>query len=134
MESVVIGSADIAENQADGYRGADGENARSDHVAQGGAGCDVDCAAVIRTRGAGHDPRVFAELTPDFLDDVLSGGAHGPYGEGRKEEDEHRADKTTREHVDVGKIDGQLLIEWKREALLHFVEERAEEQEGGQSG
>src|SRR5207249_5058654 len=113
---------------------ADGENARSDHVAQGGAGCDVDCAAVIRTRGAGHDPRVFAELTPDFLDDVLSGGAHGPYGEGRKEEDEHPSDKGSNEDVHVRYVDRQSFIEWNREALLYLVEEGAEEQEGGQSG
>src|SRR5450830_2080619 len=68
----------VAEQDADEDRSGDGDDAREHHLAEGGAGRDVNDTGVVRAAGVIHDPRDLAELATDFDDDRLSGRADCP--------------------------------------------------------
>ena len=76
-----------------------------DHLAQRGAGRDVDDAGVVRALGVVHDPGHLPELAADLDDDRLGRRADRADGERAEEVDEHRADERRDEDVDVGQVD-----------------------------
>ena len=95
----------MAEQQADDDRRGHRDRAGQDHLAQRGAGGDVDHARVVRALGVVHDPGHLAELAADLDDDRLGGRADRADREAAEEVDQHGADQRGDEHVDVGQVD-----------------------------
>ena len=81
----------VAEEEADDDRRGDRDDAREDHLAEGGAGRDVDDAGVVRALAVVHDPGHLAELAADLDDDRLGRRADRADRERAEEVDEHRA-------------------------------------------
>mmetsp|Transcript_9276 Transcript_9276/g.23191 ORF Transcript_9276/g.23191 Transcript_9276/m.23191 type:complete len:489 (+) Transcript_9276:203-1669(+) len=107
---------------------------RRDHFAQRGAGHERDAAAVFGGRGAGEDTGDFAELAPDFGDDLLGGGADGADGEGGEEEDEAGTEEAGDEDFWGGDVD-DFEFGSRGEQRGYFVHVGAEEKErGGRRG
>ena len=64
-------TASAPSRTADDDRRGDRDDAWRDHLAEGGAGRDVDDAGVVRALGVVHDPGHLAELAADLDDDRL---------------------------------------------------------------
>ena len=64
------------------------EKTGQDHRPERSPRHDVHAAGVIGFLGPFHNSRMVAELLADGLDDFLRHFADGPYGEGRKQEDQ----------------------------------------------
>src|SRR3990170_3506462 len=129
-----LGVAGEAEDEAHGHRHADCQEAGRHHRAEGGAGGDVDGAAVVRARGTRHYAGVLAELASHFFDDLGGGRTHGADRQAGEEEDEHHAHQPADEDVDGGEVEGQVLREGYVQPLLDLVQVGAEQEEGGQAG
>ena len=97
-----------ADEQTDGDRRHDGEDARNQHFVDGRLRAHGDARHVIAHDAflAFEETRNVAELALDFDDDRASSLTHGEHGEGSEEERQHGAEDDTGEHVRVGERQG----------------------------
>ena len=115
---------------------------RTDQFFLGGAGADIDHAAVVGLLGAGHDGGVF-ELRAAFLDDEEGRPAHRPNQHRAEEEGHGAADQQADEHLGIGHREeaGEVVVLWTRHLLEVLLaahgdhgDEAGEQRDGGDHG
>ena len=98
--------ASALQDQADHDREQHREHAWRDHLAQRGAGGDVDAAGVVRLDSVPSMMPGFSRNCRRTSSMIVAGClTDGADGQRAEEEDQHRAEEPADEHLDLRKVD-----------------------------
>mmetsp|Transcript_6763 Transcript_6763/g.22192 ORF Transcript_6763/g.22192 Transcript_6763/m.22192 type:complete len:577 (+) Transcript_6763:629-2359(+) len=131
--------------ETNGDRGHDSQDARDQHFVDGRLGAHLHARHVVAldTFLAFEETRDVTELALDFDDNSAGSLAHGEHGEGSEQERQHGTENDTGEHIGIGeghgggqatRVDTGTIHACVRDILDVRVHQRKRGQDGGANG